>query len=157
MIKTLIAFGSKTGTTKKCAQLLQVKLGFGDLLDLSKPVPNISGYGLVVIGGSIRMGKLNKDTDKFVKKNLELLKKKKTAFFICCGLENQSKKMLANVYPRELMDHAVAARSFGGELPEKSFFARMISKSSPERELPHIDETAIDGFAKNIIRKLENV
>lgn len=158
-MKTLIAFGSKTGTAKKCAQMLRGKLGFGDIVDLSLPMPSIDSYDLVIIGGSIRMGKLNKYTDNFVKANKEKLKNKRTAFFICCGDESKAKATINAVFPSELLENAIAARSFGGEIIETSaldrIFVKMYAKKS-KGERPQINEDAIDAFAKLIIRKTEN-
>ena len=155
-MRTLIAFGTKTGTTRKCAQILQKKLGFGDIADVSLPLPPLSQYDLIIVGGPIRMGKLDKSVRKFIDDNRELLKSKKTAYYICSGLPGRDKENLKQAYSDELLDRAITSRGFGGELDSEKlrgldrFIAKMAAKNNGK---PAISEEDIDIFAKIILRK----
>ncbi len=85
MSETLIIYSSKDGHTKTiCLKILNllknpnlvkiIPLDQAETFDLSK-------YEKIIIGASIRYGKHNKKVSEFVKKNINLLKLKKTAFF----------------------------------------------------------------------------
>ena len=77
-MKTLIAYSGKYGCTEKCAAALAEKLsGETCLLNLKKDKnPNLSGYDSVVVGGSVYIGKINKEVKSFCIKNLSRLKEK---------------------------------------------------------------------------------
>ncbi len=114
----LIAYGSKHGCTEKCANLLKEELdGKVDLINLKDTNKiNLSKYEKVIIGGSIYMGKIQKEVSKFSSKNLEILKEKEIGLFICAmQSEEIVEKELNENFPKELLDVAKSKESFGGE------------------------------------------
>lgn len=115
-MNVLIAYASKTGTTEKCAKILKALIDNATLCDLTKGNPDINDYEFIVIGGSIRMGMLHKETKKFIEKNKEDLKKKKCAFFICNCFSEYSQDYIKNNIPAELLSKAIVTSSFGGEI-----------------------------------------
>lgn len=115
-MKILIAYAGKTGTTEKCAKILKALLDDSTLCDLTKEKPDLHDYGCIVVGGSIRAGKLHNDAKKFLEKNKEVLLKKKCGYFICNCFANQTRTYLKNNIPAELLDKALAFSSFGGEI-----------------------------------------
>ncbi len=142
MMKILIAYAGKSGTTEKCAKLLGEQLPGSVLADLNLQTPDISGFDTVVVGGSIRMGQLHSKAKSFVEQNLQTLKSKKAAYFICCIFAENAEKLFADNFPKELLDCAVGYECFGGELNlEKlrgldQFIARMVMKSAEEKRNP---------------------
>lgn len=118
-MKTLIAYGTKSGTSKKCAEMLAKELTDVTLADLRKTNPDVSEYDQIVVGGSIRAGRLNKAAKRFIKNNAEKLKSKRIAFFICnSDVEGWMQYAEKNI-DAELLKCAVCADTFGGEINVK--------------------------------------
>lgn len=121
-MKIFIGYDSKTGTAKECAYMLEKEFLLHDvtLFDLRKGVPEISGYDFIVIGGSIRMGRLSGYTTEFLKSCGEIIKNTPHAFYICCGSLEDSDDYIKKNFSKELLSTAVIASCFGGELkPER--------------------------------------
>lgn len=115
-MKVLIAYAGKTGTTEKCARILKALMDDSVLYDLTKETPDISDYNCVIVGGSIRAGKLHAEAKKFIEKNKEDLMKKRCGFFICNCFADQTDNYFRRNVPEELLKNAVATSSFGGEI-----------------------------------------
>ncbi len=154
-MKTLIAYGTKYGCTEECAKKLAVKLnGTVDLKNIkTKKDIDISQYDKVIIGGSIYMGKIQKEVSAFSLKNLDILKDKKIGLFICCMREGEiADTELNDSFPEELLTKAISKESFGGEfiLKKMSFMDRMIVKkvSKIDKDTSTISEKTIDRFAQ---------
>tara|TARA_B100001121_G_scaffold292196_1_gene293642 strand:+ start:924 stop:1442 length:519 start_codon:yes stop_codon:yes gene_type:complete len=83
-MKSLILYSSTDGHTKKICDFINANsiknnfeiLSINNVLDL-----NLEKYELIVLGASIRYGKHKKNVLKFVNRNLEILNRKKNAFF----------------------------------------------------------------------------
>lgn len=139
-MKTLIIYASKTTTTKKCANLLKEKLNDVDISNIKSLNIDINNYDLIIIGSPIRMGLIDKNIKKFLINNLDILKSKKAAYFICCGFKENYLKYFEQNFPQELLDRALIYDSFGGELDlEKQkgfdkFIVKMVSKNNPQKE-----------------------
>lgn len=131
-MSTLIAYATKYGFTKICAEMLAKKLdGKTDICDLSSDRPNLAQYDKVIIGGSIYAGRIRKSVARFCMENLNALKSKKLGLFICGMADgDDAQKQLESSFPRELMSSAVAKESFGGEYDFKkmNFLERFIIK-----------------------------
>ena len=115
-MKTLIIYSTKYGCTEKCAKTLSEKLtGEVELVNTKKDsIPNLAEYNKIIIGGSIYIGKIQKEIKEFCEKNLDVLKNKTIALFVCCGFPE--KLDLQFSFPKELIETAVIKEVFGGEL-----------------------------------------
>lgn len=139
-MKTLIIYASKTETTKKCANLLKEKLNDVDISNIKSLSIDINNYDLIIIGSPIRMGLIDKNIKKFLINNLDILKSKKAAYFICCGFKENYLKYFEQNFPQELLYMALIYDTFGGELDlEKQkgfdkFIVKMVSKNNPQKE-----------------------
>ena len=74
-MKLLIAYTSKNGVAKRCAEMLEKTLSKTaniDVVDLLVNTPDPSEYDAVVLGGSIRFGSFNKKLKVFLKNNKEI-------------------------------------------------------------------------------------
>ena len=111
------------------------------------------------------MGRLHKVAYKFIAKNLDKIKNKKTAYFICNGFPDNTDKYLKNAFPRGASDAAVLLDSFGGELKlDKQrgidkFIVKSILNSSKVNEdsefiIPTISTEGIGRFADKIKENL---
>ncbi len=156
-MKTLIVYGTKYGSTERCAAMLSEQLnGKVELFDL-KAVKDVdlSQYDRVVIGGSMYMGKIQKEVSGFCSKNLNTLKDKKLGFYICCMREGDlAEKQLYESFPQELLTNSIACEHFGGEFifNKMSFIDRLIVKkvSKVDKDTSNISEDKISKFAKSI-------
>ncbi len=152
-MSTLIAFASKYGFTKTCAEILGKKLeGKVDICDLRRNHPDLTKYDKVIIGGSIYAGKIRKPVMSFCSDNQNTLKDKKTGFFICgMAKEDDAQKQLESSFPKELLATAAAKGFFGGECnyDKMNFIEKFIMKkiTGSEQSQSRIAEENITRFA----------
>lgn len=136
-MKILIAYSSKSGTARECAEELAKKLypKTPTLADLDENFPDMTDYELVIIGGYVRMGKISKNMVRYVKENADILQETMHAFFICCGLPESTECYFDRSIPRNLLDSSISNMCFGGDLrikQQKGFdkiWAKMILSS----------------------------
>ena len=152
----LIAYASRHGFTKKCAEILAKKLdGNADICDLGSNKPDLSKYDKVIVGGSVYIGKILKSTARFCAANLDTLKVKKLGLFIC-GMagENDAMAQLEANFPKELLAAAAAKGAFGGEFsfdnmnPLERFMIKKISGSDANQSC--LREDNITSFAERM-------
>lgn len=152
-MSTLIAYATKYGFTKACADMLAKKLDEkADICDLSSNRPNLAQYDKVIIGGSIYAGRIRKSTVRFCTENINTLKSKKLGLFICGMADGDGiRKQLESSFPRELLSAAVAKESFGGEydLNKMNFLERFIIRkiSGSDKNQSRIMEENMTRFA----------
>lgn len=155
-MKMLIIYASKTGTTEKCANLLKEKLEDADISNIKFLNNDINNYDLIVIGTPIRMGLIDKNIKKFLINNIDILKSKKTAYFVCCSFKENYLKYFEQNFPQELLNRALIYDTFGGELDlEKQkgfdkFIVKMVSKNNPQKEGIKILTKKIDNFVNKL-------
>lgn len=159
MNNTLIVYASRHGTTSEYARkLLQMLDGNVDLCFLNEranSLPDLSIYNTIVIGGSIHYGKNSKSVIKFVNDNLALLKTKRLGLFVTCHFEGEKAlKQLNDAYPKSLLDIAVVADYFDGELlfPKMNRWEKFITKLvlSSDEIKPIISRDKIEHFAAKL-------
>jgi menaquinone-dependent protoporphyrinogen oxidase len=161
-MRTLIVFASKTGTSAECASQLAQKLdGEVSLCQLGKErLPSLDTFDRIVVGGSIRIGKIQKQVTSFVSQNKDILSKKPLGLFICCMADGETaEQYLKTSFTDELFEHAKAKGLFGGcyKFSRMGWLNRkmiqMVEKQQSGREIStsqDIDKTnpdAIDQFA----------
>ena len=156
-MKTVIIYASKHGCTEKCSNLLKDKLhGEVKIVDIKKEsMPEIILFDNIIIGGSIYMGRIQKEVNAFCLKNISALKKKKLGFFICCMSENEiAEKQIHTSFPEELLTDAIATQYFGGEFIFKKmnvlerFIIKKISKTN--KDTSTLSQENINKFAQLI-------
>lgn len=156
-MKTIIVYATKYGCTKKCAENLSKKLNDNvDLCNLKeKKDIDISQYDKVIVGGSIYIGKIQKEISEFCNKHLEDLKAKKSGIFICCMKDGEAAEAeLKEAFPQELLDKAVVKSFFGGEFifNKMNFLDRFIAKkvSKTDTDMSNILYENINRFAESM-------
>ncbi|CUO23470.1 flavodoxin domain-containing protein [Clostridium sp. NSJ-49] len=129
-MKTLIIYGSNHGCAKKCAELLEENLkGEVDIVDIRKDITlDLNNYDKVVIGGSIYMGKIQKEIEEVCESYCDNLKEKKLGLFICCMNEENVEKQIKDNFPEKLILSAKVQGYFGGafNFKDMNFFERFI-------------------------------
>ena len=117
---TAIVYMSKHGTTNKVAQLIK-ELLIGEevsLINLNEhKAPDLNNCSRIVIGGSIHMGKIQKEVQVFCQKNKAVLKSKPIGLFLCCMYEGEkANEQFNNAFPEELRTAAKSKALMGFEL-----------------------------------------
>ncbi len=116
-MNTLIVYGSKYGTTKKCAEMLKKELE-GDVHIVNireKDDIDIGKYETVIIGSPVYLGEIDKGIKKFCYQNIKGLQNKKIGLFICCMNPQESEKQIRQNFPKTLLENAMVREDFGGE------------------------------------------
>lgn len=132
-MNTLIVYTSKYGCTEKCAGLLSKELNDKvDIINLKNAGDiDISKYDKVIIGGSIYIGRIQKEVTEFCSKNLDKLKEKGIGLFICGMQEGEAINTELNQnFPSELLNMAAAKEYLGGEFifDKMNFMEKLIVK-----------------------------
>ena len=140
-MKILIAYATKSGTTRICAEKLAQLLPQHQvtLADLSiSPDLSPADFDFTVVGGPIRMGKLHKAAKKFIESNTFC--PQKYAFFICNGVNENTEEYFKKNFPAPMLESALVYTSLGGELkPDNQsrfdrFLLKMFIESNRENE-----------------------
>jgi len=154
-MNTLIVYASKYGTTEKCAKMIKNQINNQvELINLKnlKDV-NLSKYDNVIIGGSIYIGKIQKEVTEFCLKYLDILKEKRIGLFIC-GMQDADviNTELSQSFPIELLKIAVVKEYLGGEflIDKMGFMDKIIVKkiSKVTSNKSNILEDEIQKFAQ---------
>ena len=156
-MKTLIIFATKHGCTDKCTHKLKDRLtGEIEVLNMNNSdAIHLEKYDMIIIGGSIHAGRIQKSIKMFCLNHLDELKKKKTGLFICCMEEGEKAiKQLNEAFPEELVKHASAVGVFGGEFnfQKMNFIEKFIVKkiAKVSTSVSKISEENIAKFVEQI-------
>jgi menaquinone-dependent protoporphyrinogen oxidase len=87
--RVLICYGTRYGSAgeiaEKIGEILRNRGAIAEVVNLKKgKVKDLETYDLVVIGSGIQMGRWTKEPLNFLKKNREILARKKVALFVSC-------------------------------------------------------------------------
>ena len=160
-MRTAIIFKTKHGTTEKVAYMLAKDLSSDGsevrVIDLAKTrQPHLVSYERIIIGGSIHVGKIQREIRTFCERHTDVLRTKKLGLYICCMETDDQKrqKEFEDAFPENLKKHASAKAIMGGEflLEKMNFIERLVvRKVAHTRESVHdIDTEAVEKFLKEI-------
>lgn len=155
-MKTLIIYASKTGTTEECAKTINRHLKDSKMVNILKQNEDLNKYDLIVIGTPIRMGMIDKKIKNFLSRNIEILKSKKVAYFICCGFNENWKNYYEQNIPKDLLDSAIIYDTFGGVMDIKKqkgfdkFITKIVSKNIDKNKEIKVLYENIDRFIKTL-------
>ena len=138
-MKTIIMYSSKYGCTEDCVKALKSKLNGECRLVNLKNVGAIDfqQYDWVIIGGSIYVGKIQKEVRLFCERNLKELLTKNISSFMCCTTPEQVNDFFENNFPAKLLAHAIKTVNFGGELRQEKMgfldrkLTALVTKTEP--------------------------
>jgi len=169
-MKVLIVYATKNGASLEACQMLSDALSKRTdvtLVDINDTLPSPSDFDVAVVGGSIRMGKLNSKLKKYLKENKDVLSSMNSAAFICCGIGKDFDDYRIMQLPQDI-SFSLGVHYFGGQLkPDriKGKFDRFIVKTmresiatqDPEKsdyyrnELPELMPDTIRALAERIL------
>ena len=117
-MKILIAYASKTGTAKKCAEYLaeQLKNQQVTCVDLEHRTPDPADYDVVVLGSSVRFGKIRPALKRYLEQHEEILRQMPHGLFLCCGFGHDFEEYAKRQFAAELRETSFATMNFGGYL-----------------------------------------
>ena len=169
-MKVLIVYATKNGVSKKACQMLADALGgFAsvDLYNIEDNPPSPDSYDVAIVGGSVRMARLNKKLKKYIKDNAKALSSMPSAAFICCGLTNDFEDYVVTEIPKGIT-FSLGIECFGGELKtdkvkgwdkivtfimRQGILTQDVDKSNRDMiELPEIFPDTINALAERIHR-----
>lgn len=149
-MKNLIVYSSMYGTTERCARLLAEKLdGETVIADASaKDVPSPAEFDTVILGSSVKVGRVGKPMRKYLMQYGELLYQKRRAFFLCSG--DTDRDYFALNFAEPLLSGSAGAEYFGGalDLDKLSWLLRKIlNKIGVKESYDRIDPEKITALA----------
>jgi menaquinone-dependent protoporphyrinogen oxidase len=118
-MKVLIAYCSRYGTAHQCATDIAKRITAEvDVVDLADTRDiDLSPYGMVVIGGSVYAGKIERRILSFCESHRTQLSQKDLAVYLCCLYQGErALQQLHEAYPDWMLAHAFHAALPGGEL-----------------------------------------
>jgi len=116
-MKTLILYATKYGTAEVVAQKLSKELdGVVDLVNIMiEPAPSLELYDTVILGGSIYMGRIQKQLTKYMKEHIHELEGKTIGLYICAAHPEERKRQieLQQAFPDSLNRKAAVKAILG--------------------------------------------
>ena len=152
-MKVLVLYTTHGGASKKCAEMLKEKIEDNCEVTLcdARSVPEFPApeeYDALVIGGSVRFGRIDKRLKAYLKANIERINEKPSAFFFCCGFPSELEDYIDTQLPKKI-EFSLGIHCFGGELkPEKlkgmdKFFVKMIRSHINSQDFEESDDDHI--------------
>ncbi len=157
-MKTAIIYSTTHGCTEKCADELSGHLDNAELFNLKKKAPkNLADFDIIIIGGSIHAGQVQRRVKTFCEKNQSELNAHKLGLFLCCMEEGEkAQEQFDNAFPQTLREQAAATGLFGGEFDfdKMGFLAKVIVKkvASVEESVDRIAHDSIIKFAQEMVK-----
>lgn len=117
-MKLLIAYATKSGTTKDAASMLAEHFAAHNvtLVDLGEQTPRVEEFDAVVIGSYIRAGKIAKSAAAFLKSNREAILARPFGLYICCNFADNALSYFKSNFDERIWQNAASAMHFGGEM-----------------------------------------
>lgn len=158
-MKEIIVYTTKHGCTEKAVKLIQLKAEKEiKAINLAlEKVPDLNHYDTIILGGPIYVGKLPKELTTFIQQNLDILKSKRLALFLCAGEQDPEtiEMLFSSAFSEELNKHAIYREALGGELhlDQLSFITKLILRiiKGINKDYSRLSEEKIEKLARRII------
>ena len=117
MARVWILYQSANGFTRACVERLQKEMNYtGCLLcDLESEEPELRPGDILLVGSSVRRGKLLKKTAAFLK-TIEQENAYPVGVFLCCGFADRFSEYRDRLIPKAIRERAFCIVNFGGTL-----------------------------------------
>ncbi|BCJ96327.1 flavodoxin [Anaerocolumna cellulosilytica] len=116
-MKSIILYTTRYGCTAEVAKQIQGKLASDckSINIVTERVPSLDPFDNIILGGSIYIGKIQKELTSFAISNLKELLSKNIGLYLCAGApqEEELNKELLGAFPKELFEHAIAKDVLG--------------------------------------------
>jgi len=153
-MKTLIVYCSRYGTAAECARTLAQKVGEETrVADLARePRTSVEGADVVLIGGSIYGGKIQRPVVTFCERNRGALLAVKVGLYLCCLFTGEEAAVqMQSAFPDWLLAHAFGRALPGGRIrfERLSFLDRLLLRGLAHApgDLSRLRPEALDELA----------
>jgi len=158
-MKTAIIYAKSQHCTEKAVHELMSRLsGDIELIDLRhQSPPNLDQFDRIIIGSSLRRGKVQKEIQEFSKSNFSALQSKQIGLFVCSFNKPEiARGEMLKAYPEELHQLAKTEAIFKAELnaEKMNLLKKMLVKRLPQvvqKDLK-LDDLSIERFATKMER-----
>ena len=156
LMNTLIVYSSRCGYTGECAEIIRDELGDDQFVMFtnidSQDPPTVADYHRIIIGGSVRYGRVSRKLKRFMEDYRALLLQREVGLFLTClGPPETSQKTFSRVFTRDLREQAKAHCFAGGVADPKAF--RPLIRGYLEKRFPSFDtrdHQALRTFARQM-------
>ena len=164
MKKYLLIYSTKYGSVLEISNLIKQELFYKNIdieminVKLLKETINFDNYEKIILGGSIYVGKLQKEILDFINKYQENLLKKPLALFVAAGEENEEKQkwQLEKAFPAEIVRHSFLQSTLGYAvyLEKMSFIERLVVRflKKAKKSFSAFKENKIKSFCEKLIQ-----
>jgi menaquinone-dependent protoporphyrinogen oxidase len=117
-MRALIVYRSKYGASAECARRIAACLNAEcDVADLKELKPDPAQYDLIIVGGSIYAGRMQRSVGRYCEKHRAALQGMPVGYYISCLYkDDQAREELESNFPDWLRAHASAADWLGGRI-----------------------------------------
>lgn len=155
---SVIIYATKHGSVEHAVQLLKEKMeGEVKLVNImNEEAPSLTEFESVILGGSIYVGRIQKQLTKYMEKHLAELLTKRVGLFICgAQQEDIREKELNDSFPKELSQHAQCKEVFGYEIhyDDMNFIEKKVVGSilGHKNDYSELSEAKIEQFAHAMV------
>ncbi|MGM0443193.1 MAG: flavodoxin domain-containing protein [Fibrobacterota bacterium] len=156
-----IGYTSKYGFTEKVAHYLESALSSTHRVT-ARPLSeteSLSEYDILILGGSIMMGKINRDFTAALERFSRDLSQKRLFLFISAGSPKDIQKQYNRTIPPEVLNHAekTVHAGFGYYLSRMNFLHRLIIRmiTGNRRDTEELHSRNLDTIVSAIEEKDE--
>ena len=152
-MNTLILYATKHGAAREVARRIANKMDGAVTRDLKQAdVPDLAGFGRVIIGSSLYAGSIRKEAKAFLSQNANSLSGKRLGLFLCGMDASREKAYFDGNFPPDVLRAAKAASFLGGiyDPTKAGLFERFIMKIAAKQSeyADCIDDKKIEQFAE---------
>lgn len=153
-MKTLIAYGTKYGTTGKAAEEIAKRLpGEVDIVNLKEDNnPDVCGYDAILIGASVYGGNIQREVRNFIDREKHNLEVKPYGFFIAAGNTLEVERNYRVYVGKGIYDHSEIQEYIGYsyDFSAMNFFEKAIIKKVAKisESVEKLDEGGINRIVK---------
>ena len=157
-MKNIIIYATKYGSAAEVAKRIKTELGEETQLCniITDSVPSLDVYDTVILGGSIYIGKVQKQIAEYSNNHLNELLNKNVGLFLCAGerKEDAQVQQLQTNFPEALYQHATAKEVLGYafSFEKMKFFDKLIMKKMKGDSISTAEysDERIASFAKSL-------
>lgn len=156
-MKMLIAYTSRYGTSEKVAHILAERLNGNVHVQNLVDTPNVdwSTVDHVIVGGSIRMGKVQDELTDWLKQNEVRLLERPLGLYLCAGTPTEAERQreLEEAFMKPLRTHAyfVEVVGSGYDFERMGFLDKAIVRMMAKQTVSslNLDEARLDELVES--------
>lgn len=107
-------YGSVTTILESLKKEVHHQLDLFNIIEVAPP--NVASYDAILLGGSIHMGKLQREMGRFIKKNMETIQTVPLYLFVCSAETKDTTAYFQTSFPEVILEKARDRFTLGGEI-----------------------------------------